>query len=116
MSGNAHGRQGEFHARSEGDRATITQRFAVEDEGIRRIELESRARCVGEVTSTTEVVGVQVSVEDVGDGPTMLRGDVLIFLNHEGGVDDDTVGTCADDVRETSLPRRRSCMTVAPPN
>jgi len=61
------------------------------------------------------MVGVQMSVQNVGDFPSVSLSGPQILVQIERRVYDDAVGTRADDVREAALAPTTNLTTRAPP-
>jgi hypothetical protein len=68
-----------------------------------RIEIQLGIFVEGQRTSSREVIGVEVSVENVSNGPTVLAGNGAVDLEINGRVDHDTAFASAYDVRQTSF-------------
>ena len=66
-------------------------------------QVERRPGLLGQQAGAAEVIGVDVGIQDVGDGPAVLGREVLIDLGRQGRIDDDGLTVVADQVGEAAL-------------
>jgi hypothetical protein len=68
-----------------------------------RRQQESGTRVSGQISGAGQVVRVDVRFEHVPNGPSTAVGQVEVHVERDRRVNDDRLGTGADDVRQASL-------------